>query len=879
MSNCFPSGGDEGNKKCDGGDTPETTLSCLECKAHMQDARVIPGCMHSFCKSCLETHSGGKINFTCPLTSCGQVISQPVESLPANSYFTSLAALESDNENDKLFMRGSGLVKSGVAFSSSSSVASNNQNTNRIQGLGQTSPPPPSLGHFPAGQTLGGVVNSPSSLGGMSQAQLPVTNSLLAAAVAPPFPRIGGVGADNVWKPADQWAKPTAGLHFESLSLGEKWKSGEGGGWGAGPEPCILPPVLDSGGVGVPTAAHMQQKCGACDENHVVNAHCRDCKEDLCESCVIAHQRVKLTREHAIFHYPDATTTNRQTTFTPHSQNEDIMRVYNETVEKSRIDNKRLCEEAKEGLAQCEKALHKITAKERDIVTKKEVVCHKVSQTIEDMRRDLIDREKFLLDRIQRIAQVKFGSLEEQQQTIRKSTMILSEIVKNLENTNVSDGLAIEYNKKCSQSLLTIRRDLGDMEPYEDDVINFVCPDANFRKNATRVGIVSSSGFFKNCKAEGDGLLKGVLGRYCRFVVYVHDHLGDPCVTNRENLAVMIQAPDNHSVWMKVGEVMNGQYPVQWRPHIEGEHRIFIEVNTVSIPGSPFLCNIRAGRDYSTIGEPLIVFGREGSNDGEFSRPWGVCCTKEGFIVVADRSNNRIQAFLQNGTFHHKFGTEGRGNGQFQKPASVACDSRNRLIVTDKDNHRIQIFTMDGQFIHKFGEKGSERGQFNYPWDVAVNSRDQILVSDTRNHRIQLFTPSGEFMTLYGFDSSQWKNFDSPRGVCFSLDDQVHVTDFNVHRLLVIGPNFENAQFLGKQGAENGEFTRPNGVAVDDEGNIIVADSRNNRIQIFSSSGTFIKRFGRKGERPGELDTPQGICMTPDGKIVVVDSQHRIQIF
>ena len=83
-----------------------------------------------------------------------------------------------------------------------------------ILGLGQTSPPPPSLGHFPAGQTLGGVVNSPSSLGGMSQAQLPVTNSLLAAAVAPPFPRIGGVGADNVWKPADQWAKPNAGKNL-----------------------------------------------------------------------------------------------------------------------------------------------------------------------------------------------------------------------------------------------------------------------------------------------------------------------------------------------------------------------------------------------------------------------------------------------------------------------------------------------------------------------------------------------------------------------------------------------------------------------------------------------------------------------------------------
>ena len=99
--------------------------------------------------------------------------------------------------------------------------------------------------------------------------------------------------------------------------------------------------------------------------------------------------------------------------------------------------------------------------------------------------------------------------------------------------------------------------------------------------------------------------------------------------------------------------------------------------------------------------------------------------------MVADRSNNRIQAFLQNGTFHHKFGTEGRGNGQFQKPASVACDSRNRLIVTDKDNHRIQIFTMDGQFIHKFGEKGSERGRvaklFQYSFFFISLSKHQSV--------------------------------------------------------------------------------------------------------------------------------------------------------
>lgn len=40
---------------------------------------------------------------------------------------------------------------------------------------------------------------------------------------------------------------------------------------------------------------------------------------------------------------------------------------------------------------------------------------------------------------------------------------------------------------------------------------------------------------------------------------------------------------------------------------------------------------------------PALVFGAEGGNDGELCRPWGVCCDNQGRILVADRSNNRIQ--------------------------------------------------------------------------------------------------------------------------------------------------------------------------------------------------------------------------------------------
>jgi tripartite motif-containing protein 71 len=69
---------------------------------------------------------------------------------------------------------------------------------------------------------------------------------------------------------------------------------------------------------------------------------------------------------------------------------------------------------------------------------------------------------------------------------------------------------------------------------------------------------------------------------------------------------------------------------------------------------------VRTGRDYVTIGKPYCVFGQEGESEGDLCRPWGVACDKEGRIVVADRSNNRVQVFEADGTFRHRFGTQVR---------------------------------------------------------------------------------------------------------------------------------------------------------------------------------------------------------------------------
>ena len=68
-----------------------------------------------------------------------------------------------------------------------------------------------------------------------------------------------------------------------------------------------------------------------------------------------------------------------------------------------------------------------------------------------------------------------------------------------------------------------------------------------------------------------------------------------------------------------------------------------------------------------------------------------MCIDRDGCIIVADRSNNRVQMFYPDGKFKHRFGSPGSRNGQFDRPAGVACDIQGRIVVADKDNHRIQV--------------------------------------------------------------------------------------------------------------------------------------------------------------------------------------------
>lgn len=293
-----------------------------------------------------------------------------------------------------------------------------------------------------------------------------------------------------------------------------------------------------------------------------------------------------------------------------------------------------------------------------------------------------------------------------------------------------------------------------------------------------------------------------------------------------------------------------------------------------AIPGYWMSVSVRPTRS-QVPGVPVFSFGREGQEEGQVSRPWGLCVDREGNIIVADRRNNRIQIFNNRGEFRTMFGSKGTGPGEFDLPAGITTDTYGRIIVIDKDNHRVQIFTSSGNFILKFGSFGKECGQFQYPWDVAVNSLGNIVVTDTRNHRIQLFTSDGTYITKFIFEGANpakmLKGPTTPRGVCFTTSGNIIVSDFENHRLLMVDPTLSKVlHCVGREGSGIGELNRPSGIVTDDDGRIIVADSKNHRVLVFTSELRILWAVDLKSPGLDDKDRPSDVALTPEGYLVVL---------
>jgi streptogramin lyase len=137
---------------------------------------------------------------------------------------------------------------------------------------------------------------------------------------------------------------------------------------------------------------------------------------------------------------------------------------------------------------------------------------------------------------------------------------------------------------------------------------------------------------------------------------------------------------------------------------------------------------------FSRDGKLLMTLGKAGvPGDGpdSFNRPSAVLVAPNGDVFVADGhgegSNARIVKFSAKGKFIKAWGKMGKGPGDFALPHSLAMDKAGRLYVADRENNRIEIFDQNGKFL-------AEWKQFGRPSGVYIDRNDRIYVADSESN-------------------------------------------------------------------------------------------------------------------------------------------------
>ena len=219
----------------------------------------------------------------------------------------------------------------------------------------------------------------------------------------------------------------------------------------------------------------------------------------------------------------------------------------------------------------------------------------------------------------------------------------------------------------------------------------------------------------------------------------------------------------------------------------------------------------------------------------DLGKPKGMCCDKDGNIVVVEPHYQRVNHFSTEGKLVVQWGVHGTNAGQLTLPRSVAVNSHNEVIVTEYTVvDRVQQFSPQGKkLLNIFGHAGEGKGEFNRAEGLGLDSADRMYVADSCNHRIQIFSPDGKWLRAYGKAGSGVGELSYPYDVRIDSAGRQYVCEFGNSRIQIFDANNRPLEILGHAGGEPGEFSNPWSIALDSKENLYVADSQNHRVQKF----------------------------------------------
>ena len=140
---------------------------------------------------------------------------------------------------------------------------------------------------------------------------------------------------------------------------------------------------------------------------------------------------------------------------------------------------------------------------------------------------------------------------------------------------------------------------------------------------------------------------------------------------------------------------------------------------------------------YDAEGEYLMEWGEAGSGPGQFDLVHGLAVDREQRVYVADRRNNRVQVFTEDGAFIEEW-------PDITDPVGVFIDEHHAVWVISASLHRLLKYNRDGELQHSWGAYGGPGGLSGgvfRPHQIDVDQEGNVYVASWSGGWLNKFTP------------------------------------------------------------------------------------------------------------------------------------------
>ena len=141
---------------------------------------------------------------------------------------------------------------------------------------------------------------------------------------------------------------------------------------------------------------------------------------------------------------------------------------------------------------------------------------------------------------------------------------------------------------------------------------------------------------------------------------------------------------------------------------------------------------------YDAQGRFVLQWGKLGTGPGEFDLVHGLAIDRDRRVYVADRSNNRIQIFTENGKYLDEW-------PDIADPVGVFADDRDAIWVVSATLNRLLKYSRTGELQYYFGAYGGTRGGFpgglSRPHQMDVDLEGNVYVASWDGGWANKFVP------------------------------------------------------------------------------------------------------------------------------------------